>query len=133
MRDKNVKVGLYDPHFNRLLGISLDRIPIYRSKGLKTHMMKQKHYKAVDYIDRIPEIIYAPEYIGVRCSGKGLTIEYIKCFKDNIILCAKLNSDGKSLYVATMFDIPKKKIDRFVHSGRVSEVLTDFSGDDIKR
>ena len=94
-------------------------------------MMKQKHFKAVDYIDRIPDIISAPDYIGIRRNNGEITIEFIKCSKDNIILCAKLSPDDRSMYVATMFDISQRKIDRFLHSGRIKEVLTRPEEDGI--
>ena len=131
MKDKKVRVGRFDPRFNDLLDISLDSIPIFRSKGLQAHMMKQKHFKAVDYIDRIPDIISVPDYIGMKRNNDEITIEFIKCFNDNIILCAKLSADEGSMYVATMFDITQKKIDRFLHSGRIKEVLTQPEEDGI--
>lgn len=126
-KDKMVRVGFVDSFVDSILDTDLSGIPIFRSKGLQAHMMKQKHFKAVGYIDMIDDILSSPDYVGVTINNGVTKLEYIKSYKDNIILCAKLNSDGKSMYVATMYDIPSKKIDRFLHSGRIKRVDGDLS------
>ena len=68
------------------LGIQKQQIKIYRSKGLLSHLLKRKHYKAAKYLDFIPEIINCPDYAGFY-DGQ---IELIKIFKDNIFLSIKL-------------------------------------------
>ncbi len=126
-KEKLIRVGLVGPFIDSLLGTCLFNLPIYRSKGLQAHMMKQKHFKAVEYIDRIEDIIKSPDYAGASINENAIKLEYIKCFKDNIIICVRLSPDGKSMYVATMYDIPAKKIDRFLHSGRIKKVDGDVS------
>ena len=116
---KIIVVGVFIDKINTLLGTNIKNKTIYQSKGLRAHMMKSRHYVAVKYIDRIPEILTHPDYIGLSGSEDAPSIEYIKCFDHNIQLVIKTDSNRGSLYVATMFDIPKKKIDRMLHSGRI--------------
>ena len=62
--DENIlKVGKYNTKFNDILGLKIDELDIYRSKGLPTHMVKSKHFKALKYIDYIPDSIESPDYI----------------------------------------------------------------------
>ncbi len=122
MKDKIIKVGRYDSQLNDILNLSFRSISIYRSKGLQAHIIKQNHFKALDYIDLIPNILEQPDYVGTTVKDGVTKLEYIKCFKDNIVLCVKVNPDGKSMYVATMHEIPQKKIARFLHSGRIKRI-----------
>ena len=39
-------------------------MPLYRSKGLLTHLIKRKHFSAAKYIDSLSEIITEPDYAG---------------------------------------------------------------------
>lgn len=41
-KDELLRVGTYNSKFNEILGIELDELTIYRSKGLPTHMVKRK-------------------------------------------------------------------------------------------
>ena len=70
-----LKVGKYNPKFNKILGLDIeDKIEIYRSKGLPTHMVKRKHFKCLKYIDYIPEIISDPDYIGINPNESGTSL-----------------------------------------------------------
>lgn len=122
MKDKIIRVGRYDSRLNDILNLSFQAISIYRSKGLQAHIIKQKHFKALDYIELIPNMLKQPDYVGSTVKDGVIKLEYIKCYKDNIVLCVKVNPDGKSMYVATMYEIPQKKIDRFLHSGRIKRI-----------
>jgi hypothetical protein len=64
---KNQIAGKYISSINDLLGLSIKPQPIYQSKGLKTHMLKSKHYIALKYIDKISEILEKPDYILPQC------------------------------------------------------------------
>lgn len=109
MGENLLKVGRYNPEFNKVLGINIAEIDIYRSKGLPAHMLKSRHEKCLKYIDYIPEIIRCPDYIGVNPNEKGTdSIELIKRYKDN-----------EYLYVSTMHDIQESKIQRRLFSGRI--------------
>lgn len=113
------KVGVLDSQVCRVLGIEMTLTDIYCSKGLQAHMMKSNHHKAVKYIDRIPEIIKSPDYVGKSGNEQSTSIEYVKCFDDNIRLIVKMDMRKRILYVATMFELPPKKLERFIHSGRL--------------
>ncbi|MBQ9361207.1 MAG: hypothetical protein IJT96_09260 [Lachnospiraceae bacterium] len=121
--EKVFKVGEYDPGYNSMLGINYDRMEIFQSKGLQAHIMKQKHYKALKHIQDIPDIISFPDYIGVTGTGKGESIIYIKCYSDNIMLIVRLERLKMNLYVATMFDLPDKKLNRLIHSGKIRQAV----------
>ncbi len=120
-----LKVGKYNHRFNEILGIEIDELDIYRSKGLPAHMLKRKHFKCLKYIDYIPEIIEHPDYIGVNPNEQGISIELVKRYADNIMIGIKLDTDGNYLYVSTMYDIQKSKISRRLYSGRLKEFSID--------
>lgn len=118
-KDELLKVGEYSDAFNDILGIDIDNLDIYRSKGLPAHIVKRKHYKCLKYIDYIPDIISKPDYIGVNPNEDGVSIELIKQYADNVMIGIKLDTDGGYLYVSTMHDIQPGKIERRLHSGRL--------------
>ena len=118
-------VGTYNLQFNKILGIELDDKNIYRSKGLPAHMLKRKHFKCLKYIDYIPDILENPDYIGINPNESGKSIEVIKCYKDNVMIGIKLDTDGEYFYVSTMHDIQESKINRRLHSGRIKKVMID--------
>ena len=114
-----VKVGKYNADFNKILGIDIPELEIYRSDGLKTHMKKRQHFKALKYIDNLSEIINSPDYIGVNPNEKGKSLELIKLYKDNVMIGIKYDEEKNYLYVSTMIDIQQNKIERRLHSGRI--------------
>ncbi len=120
--EKKHRVGCYDPAMNETLGLQLDSLPIYKSKGLQAHIMKQKHYKALKYLDYISEILNAPDYIGCQSRTCGLSLEYIKEFKDYcIVLIVRIEKSEKSMYIATMYDYPEKTLQRYILSGHLKK------------
>lgn len=127
MSDKEelLKVGKYDPRFNDILGIDIEELEIYRSKGLPSHMVKRKHFKCLKYIDYIPDIILQPDYIGINPNESGNSIELIKKYSENVMIGIKLDTDGKYLYVSTMHDVQESKISRRLYSGRIKEFSVD--------
>ena len=82
------------------------------------HLINRKHFVAAKYIDYLPDIIRQPDYIGIHNDS----IELVKCYKDNIFICVKLDSSRSKYYVATMFDIKQSKIESYVRSGRLRRV-----------
>lgn len=124
-KDELLKVGKYNSNFNEILGISLEELEIYQSKGLKAHMIKRKHFTCLKYIDRIPDIISNPDYIGVNPNEGGDSVEFIKKYDDNVLLGIKLDASENYYYVSTMFDIQEAKITRRLHSGRIKEIYVD--------
>ena len=120
-----LRVGKYNPRFNEILGLEIDELDIYRSKGLPAHMLKRRHFKCLKYIDYIPEIIENPDYIGVNPNEQVTSIELIKRYADNVMIGIKLDTDGNYLYVSTMHDIQESKISRRLYSGRLREFSID--------
>nr|WP_295256283.1 PBECR2 nuclease fold domain-containing protein [uncultured Blautia sp.] len=114
-------VGKYNQRFNEILNIDYKELNIYRSKGLPAHMVKRKHYNCLKYVDYISDIITSPDYIGINPNEPEKSLELIKCYKDNVMIGIKLDSNGQYYYVSTMFDIQKSKIDRRLHSGRIKK------------
>ena len=118
-------VGEYNPDFNKILGININKLKIYRSKGLPSHMIKRKHYKCLKYIDYIPDIILNPDYIGINPNEQEQSIELIKQYSDNVLVGIKLDVGGEYLYVSTMHDVQENKISRRLHSGRIKKIYVD--------
>lgn len=127
-KEELLKLGKYNIKCNVILGIDIEELDIYRSKGLPAHMLKRKHYKCLKYIDYIPDIIEKPDFIGVNPNECENSIELIKKYLDNVLVGIKLDTDGKYLYVSTVHDIQESKITRRLYSGR----LKKFSIDDKK-
>lgn len=126
MDDNILKVGKYNTKFNDILGLDIAELDIYRSKGLPTHMVKSKHFKALKYIDYIPDIIEAPDYVGINPNENGTeSVELIKRYRDNILVGIKLDEENGYLYVSTMHDIQEGKISRRLYSGRIKEFSVD--------
>ena len=126
MKEKElIKVGKYNSKFNEILGLDIKNFEIYRSKGLRSHMIKRNHFNCLKYIDYIPDIILKPDYIGVNPNEQGISIELIKKYADNVLIGIKLDTDGEYLYVSTMHEVQQSKISRRLYSGRVKEFSVD--------
>ena len=124
MSNKLIKVGEYNTEFNDILGIKLDRLDIYKSKGLIAHLIKRKHDKYIKYIDCIPDIIQSPDYIGINPNENNTdSIELIKRYDNNVMIGIKLDGDNKYFYVASMYDVSESKIQRRLHSGRIKKYV----------
>ena len=124
-KDELIWVGKYDQNFNEILGISLDELEIYRSKGLPAHMIKRNHILCLKYIDYIPDIIREPDYVGINPNESASSLELIKRYADNVLLGIKLDADQNYLYVSTMYDVSEAKISRRLYSGRIKEINID--------
>lgn len=85
-------------------------------------MLKRKHYKALKYIDNIPDIIANPDYVGINPNEEDISLEYVKKYKENILLGIKLDISGDYLYVSTMHELSENKIPRRLHAGRLKKV-----------
>ena len=92
-------VGKYNQRFNEILNIDYEELNIYRSKGLPSHMVKRKHYNCLKYVDYISDIIASPDYIGINPNEAEKSLELIKCYKDNVMIGIKLDSNGQYYYV----------------------------------
>ncbi len=114
---KLFKVGTYSVEFNDILHINLPCTDIFQSAGLITHIYK-RHPHCVAYAAKISEIIRNPDYIGINPNEPN-SIELVKIFDKNILLAIKLDIDENYLYVASLFDINQKKIERRLNTGRI--------------
>ncbi|MBR5400773.1 MAG: hypothetical protein IK102_03080 [Treponema sp.] len=112
--EKLVFISILNNQITSLLGIQ-NEIKVYRSKGLLTHLINRKHFIAAKYIDFIPDILADPDYIG----GGKEKIEFVKCFKNSILLSIKLDNTKGIMYVSTMFEVKQSKIDSYCKKGRL--------------
>ena len=128
-RDELLRVGKYNMELNDILGININELEIYRSKGLPTHMVKRKHYNCLKYIDYIPEIISSPDFAGINPNENGISLELVKRYSDNVMIGIKLDTDGEYLYISTMHDIQESKIQRRLFSGRLKQIMIDKKKD----
>ena len=124
-KEELILVGEYNIELNDILDIYIEKMIIYRSKGLPTHMVKRKHYNCLKYIDYIPEIIKNPDYVGVNPNESTISFELIKKYLDNIMIGIKIDTDGRYLYVSTMHDIQESKVKRRLFSGRLKQISVD--------
>lgn len=125
MENNLQKVGKYNKKWNEKLEYDINDMDIYISNGLKQHMKKRKHFKALKYIENISDIINNPDYIGKNPNENGMSMELVKEYDDNILVGIKLDCDGEYLYISTMFDIQESKIKRRLHSGRLKKIKVD--------
>ena len=120
MKDKLYKVGEYRGEYNEILSINLPCASIYVSKGLTKHI-QYRHSNCLIYIDKIPEIIESPDYIG-KNPHEPNSVELVKIYEDNIQIGIKMDLDKNYLYVATLYDIKQSKIERRLNSGRLKNI-----------
>ena len=113
-------VGKYRNEFNKILNISLDEQDILADMvGLKKHV-ERRHPEQLEYLDKLPEIIRNPDYIGSNPREKfGESFELIKLYSDNIMIGIKFDHVNKYLYVATLHEVSDYKISNRVNSGRI--------------
>lgn len=117
--DELIKIGKYNTKFNDILEVEFPELEIYVSKGLKAHIEKRKHYKALKYFDKIKEILESPDYIGINPNENVKSFEVIKIYKDNVMIGIKHDEENNYFYISTMIDIQQGKINRRLYSGRL--------------
>ena len=106
-----------------LLGLETDLSEIEYSKhGLKRHLEKRKHYHVLKYVDKISDIIENPDYVGINTNGKKLALEYVKCYKKNILLALKVNKTKDKFFIVSMYSINDYKLNSRKFSGRLKKV-----------
>lgn len=112
-------VGEYREEFNIITGQSLPCGPIYKSSGLIKHV-KDHHPGSEGNVALIPQIIASPDYIG-KHPNEPDSIELIKTFSNNVMVCIKLDKHKDYLYVASVYEISNRKICNRLHSGRIKK------------
>lgn len=92
---------------------------IYIGGTNKKHI-KEKHRKEFDkYIDKLPEIINDPTYVGVHPSQGG--VEFIKRFDENVLVAVRA-SKNEVLYVRSIYCITESKIDKYTKEGTIKKI-----------
>ena len=117
MEPGDIYVGSYRQIFNELTGQNIPLNPIYQSHGLLVHI-KKRHADVVNYVSYISEIIANPDYVGHN-QNEPDSIELVKCFDKNLMLCIKLDRSSERLYVASLFAITNSKLQHRLQSGRL--------------
>ena len=120
MDDNSFIVTAYDGRYNNILGTDLPKLNIVQSNGLEKHISK-KHPSCLKYLDKIHEIITAPDYVGVNPKETN-SFELIKRYDDNILIGIKLDMKNSYYYIATLHDIKQSKINNRLHSGRLKKI-----------
>lgn len=119
MSDELNLVGKHNKKINDILGLEIEELDIFRSSGLITHLLKRQHYSAIKYLDKIPDIIQNPDYVGVNPNESDVSVEYIKEIGNTIFLVGvKKDTESNCLYVSTMHDITPRRRDKALRSGR---------------
>lgn len=119
MDESNFTVGTYSGQYDILLGVSLPKLNIVQSEGLKKHISK-KHPSCLKYLSKISEIISSPDYIGINPKERN-SFELIKKYDDNVLIGIKLDIKNNYYYVATLHDIKQSKINHRLFSGRLKK------------
>lgn len=120
MNEELIPVGEYREFFNKQLDISLPTGIIYRSSRLINHIQR-RHPDFVGYMDKLPEILLNPDYIGKNPKEPN-SIELVKVFSDNILVAIKLDVKNNYLYVASLYNISDGKLHNRIHSGRLKKM-----------
>ena len=103
-----IKVGYLKKEIIDLLKINLKPGEIKLLSGGIKHIRKRRTNCFNSYINKIPDIIKSPDYIGTN--PKYLkSVEYIKKIDKNILVAVRLSTYG-GLSVATMYEITESKI-----------------------
>ncbi len=117
--DSNSKIATYDGEYNETLGVEFPKLDIVKSNGLVTHV-QGKHPNCVKYIDKINEILIAPDYVGINRKHPN-SFELIKKYDDNVLLAIKLDIKKNYYYVASLYNVSQDKINNKLHSGRLKK------------
>ena len=118
-KSEMTRVGEYIEEFNTITGQSLPCGPIYQSPGLLKHV-KSHHPGSEGNIALIPQVIANPDFIG-KHPKESDSIELIKTFANNVMVCIKLDQREDYFYVASVYEVSNKKISNRLHSGRIKK------------
>lgn len=114
------KVGEISQRVVDLLGLDIKPgTPIYTGKSNIVHMQRNHAQDYRAYRQYIPEIIKAPDYVGIN--PKDDSIEYVKIFETdgNFVKIAVRVSDMDRFYARTIYARELDKLEKFVESGNL--------------
>ncbi|MCD7886850.1 MAG: hypothetical protein LUG44_04430 [Clostridiales bacterium] len=114
------RVGEYLERYNEITGQSIPPGGIYQSPGLVRHIEK-RHPENVSQIDLIPEILASPDYIGHNPKETD-SVELVKVYGQNLMVCVKLDRRKGYLFVASFFSISQGKLKNRLNSGRLKRL-----------
>ena len=120
---KHKRIATLSPKLKEL--IDLDDVPSdirVQLEGLKAHLIKRGHENMIPYMERLPEILSSPDYIGVNPREKGKSAEFIKVFDKNVLVAIKLHKSENFFYVPTMYEIQEYKLQTRFKNGRLKKV-----------
>ena len=122
MDEEKLKIAAKLPnHIYDYLPFALPYQTVYQSEGLSKHIEK-RHLHCLPYMERIPEIITHPDYIGINPNETVISFELVKTFDDNVQIGIKLDSKNDYLYVATLHDITQSKLQKRITNGRLKNI-----------
>ncbi len=111
-------VGKLNTDVINLLNLKFETQNIYIGGTNKKHI-REKHKKEFDkYMDRLPEIINNPTYVGVHPSWGG--IEFIKRYDENVLIAVRA-SKKDVLYVRSIYCITESKIEKYLNAGTIKK------------
>lgn len=96
-----------------------DRIK-YTEKHKADFMKPEDFYMCME---RIPEIIEEPDFIGIN--PKDSSLQFIKRFSQNILIAVRFNSDGKLSY-RTLYPITDSQLCDYIRKKRAWEYRLDI-------
>lgn len=99
-------VGQVTERLKQLFQLEVQATDIRVSEdNLRKHMMKRGHENILPYVPKLSEILESPDFVGVNPREKGVSLEYIKCYDDNVLVAIKLHKSDDFFYVPTMYEI----------------------------
>lgn len=113
------QVGKFQNDYNAKLNINLPLLDIYQDAGLYHHI-KSRHPNCIQYLNKITDILLAPDYIG-KNPKESNSIELIKNFGDNLQIAIKLDVNNNYYYIATLHEISNVKINKRLNNGRLKK------------
>lgn len=121
LENKIYPIARFNKDLNNYLPFSLEYDYIYRSVGLDKHIEK-RHPECLPYLDYLPSIISAPDYIGINPNEPGTSFELVKILSENVQIGIKLDIKSNYLYVATLHTITNGKLHHGISNGRLKKI-----------
>jgi len=113
-------VGFLEQKIIDILGVDLKPGVIKLLPGGIKHIRKKRLEYFEDYINKVPEIIKEPDYVGTNPKYTN-SVEYVKKYEKNILVAVRLEYSS-TLCVVTLYDVTDSKITTMVEHGRIIEL-----------
>ncbi len=112
-------VGVLDIKIINKLNLDFEPQNIYIGSTNKKHIRKKHNEEFEKYIDKLPEIIKEPTYVGVHPSRGG--IEFIKEFDKNVLVAVRA-SRKDTLFVRSLYYISYSKVEKYLEEGTIKKI-----------